>query len=240
MNRGRPHLRFQALATCALAVGLLPVAMAASVNSPEQLVGALFGWAVAMYFFATGGTLVAALTYEPGETMRPGWLLLSASYLVLVPALLRMGPDPSGLLTAVRRAPWVASGSSILFGALAVAGFVVLSRGWRALGLDTTSRAGRYVTRLLALGAGALLAGPDLLQQLPAAIRGDVLAAGDVITDLLDVSRLRGGGPGPAGRPGAGRRAGGLALGPAHRQPGLLARLRRGEPHTAPPRASTR
>jgi hypothetical protein len=129
---------------------------------------------------------VAALTYDRGEPMRPGWLMLSASYLVLVPGLLRMGPKASGLYATLPPPAWVASVTSIACGALAVTGFLLLSRAWRALGLDTTSRTGRLVAQLVALGVAAALAGPDLVEQLPAALRGDVAAAGDVITDLLD------------------------------------------------------
>lgn len=186
MSQARGHLRFQALAVFTLAVGLLPVPFAASVVHPLQLAGVYFGWAVAMYLFATGGTLVAALTFDRGEPQRPGWLLLSASYLVLVPALLRLGPNPAGLLGTVQRSPWLNVLVSVISGALAVAGFILLSRAWRASGLDTTSRAARVVARLAALAVAAALAGPDLVERLPVALHGDVLAAGDVITDLLD------------------------------------------------------
>jgi len=186
MSQARRNLRFQALALAALVVGLLPAPFAASVADPVQLAGAFFGWAVAMYLFAAGGTLVAALTFEPGEPMRRGWLLLSVAYLVLAPALIRMGPKADGLYEATQRAPWVASITSIVSGALAVAGFLVLSRAWRASGLDTTSRAARVTARLVALAVAAAMAGPDLVDRLPAALKGDVLAAGDVITDLLD------------------------------------------------------
>jgi hypothetical protein len=186
MSQARRHLRFQALALTTVAIGVLPAPFAASIAEPAQLAGAFFGWTLAMYLFAAGGTLVAALTFEPGEPMRPGWLLLSVSYLVLAPALIRMGPKASGLYEATQRAPWLASITSIVSGALAVAGFLVLSRAWRASGLDTTSRAARVTARLVALAVAAAMAGPDLVERLPAALKGDVLAAGDVVTDLLD------------------------------------------------------
>jgi hypothetical protein len=188
MTQGRPHLRFQALALSALAIGLLPVPLAFSVTEPVQLAGAFFGWGLAMFLFAAGGTLVAALTYDRGEPMRPGWLLLSASYLVLVPGLLRMGPNAAGLYSAAQRAPWAAFVTNLASSTLAVAGFLVLARAWRGLGLDTTSPTGRLVARLAALAVAAALAGPDLVEKLPAALHGDVMAAGDVITDLLDVA----------------------------------------------------
>ncbi len=186
MSQPRQHLRFQALASVTLAVGLLPVPFAASIADPVQLAGAFFGWAVAMYLFATSGTLVAALTFDRGAPMRPGWLLLSASYLVLIPALIRMGPRSSGLYQAAQRAPWVAPLGSVVSGALAVTGLILLSRAWRASGLDTSSRTARNVARLAALVLAIALAGPDLVERLPAALGGDVMAAGDVITDLLD------------------------------------------------------
>jgi hypothetical protein len=186
VSQARRHLRFQALALCTLAVGLLPVPFAASIADPVQLAGAFFGWAIAMYLFATGGTLVAALTFDRGAPMRPGWLLLSGSYLVLIPALIRMGPKSSGLYQAVQRAPWVALLGSVVSGALAVTGLILLSRAWRASGLDTSSRTTRNVARLAALVLAAALAGTDLVERLPAALGGDVMAAGDVITDLLD------------------------------------------------------
>lgn len=188
MSQARRHLRFQALALFTLAVGLLPVPFAASIGDPVQLAGAFFGWAVAMYLFATGGTLVAALTFDRDAPMRPGWLLLSASYLVLIPALIRMGPKPSGLFQAAQRAPWVALLGSVASGALAVTGLILLSRAWRASELDTSSPTARNVARLAALVLAVALAGPDLVERLPAALGGDVMAAGDVITDLLDGS----------------------------------------------------
>jgi hypothetical protein len=186
MSQARRHLRFQALALFALVMGLLPAPFAATIASPVQLAGAYFGWAIAMYLCAAGGTLVAALTFDRGEPLRPGWLLLSGSYLILVPALMRLGPKSSGLYEAAQRAPWLTSLTSILSGAMAVTGLFLLSRAWSASGLDTSSRAARLAARLAALAVAAAMAGPDLVERLPAALTGDVLAAGDVITDLLD------------------------------------------------------
>jgi len=182
----RRHHRFQALAFFTLAVGLLPIPFAASIADPVQLAGAFFGWAVAMYLFATGGTLVAALTFDRGAPLRPGWLLLSASYLVLIPALIRLGPRATGLFAGALRSPWVSTLASIVSGALAVTGFIMLSRAWRASGLDTSSRAARVAAQLGALAVAVALAGPDLVERLPAALHGDILTADDVITDLLD------------------------------------------------------
>jgi hypothetical protein len=188
MSQDRRHLRFQALALTTLAIGLLPVPFSASITAPVQLAGAYFGWALAMYLFAAGGTLVAALSFERGEPMRPGWLVLSASYLVLVPSMLRNGPKADGLYPLVATAPWLASLASIASGVLAVTAFVVLARAWRASGLDGTSRAGRLAARLAALAVAAALAGPELVEKLPATLGGDVVAAGDVFTSMLDVA----------------------------------------------------
>ncbi len=186
MSQARRHRRFQALAFVTLAVGLLPAPFAATIADPVQLAGALFGWAIAMYLLAASGTLVAALTYDRGAPMRPGWLLLSGSYLVLVLALLRIGPRANGLYPAIHGAPWVDFLGSVLSGAMAVTGFILLSRAWRASGLDTTSRAARVAARLVAVAVAVAVAGPDLVERLPAAMNGDVLAIGDVVTDLLD------------------------------------------------------
>jgi len=188
MSQDRRHLRFQALALTTLAIGLLPVPFSASIAAPVQLAGAYFGWALAMYLFAAGGTLVAALSFERGEPMRPGWLVLSASYLVLVPSMLRNGPKADGLYPLVATAPWLASLASIASGVLAVTAFVVLARAWRASGLDGTTRAGRLAARLAALAVAAALAGPELVEKLPATLGGDVAAAGDVFTSMLDVA----------------------------------------------------
>jgi len=186
MSQVDRHTRFRALAFFTLALSLLPAPLAASIADPVQLGGAYFGWAAALYLLASGGTLVAALTFGRGEPMRPAWLMLSASYLVLVPALLGIGPKPDGLYEAVQRAPWVASVASMVSGTLAVTSLFLLARAWRATGLDGTSRAARVAARLVALAVAVLLAGPDLVERLPAALQGDVLAAGDVVTDLLD------------------------------------------------------
>jgi hypothetical protein len=186
MNQAGRHLRFQALALAALLLGLLPAPFAATIADPVQLAGAFFGWAAAMYLFASGGTLVAALTFERGEPMRPGWLLLSASYLVLAAGSLRMGPDPSGLYQGAERSPPVAVLTSVGSGALAVIGFILLARAWRTSGLDGTTRRGRLTAQALALLVAGAMAGPDLIERLPAALGGNVSAAGDVLSDLLD------------------------------------------------------
>jgi hypothetical protein len=186
MTRSHRHLRFQALAFAALVVGLFPAPFAASIASPEQLAGAFFGWAVALYLFGVGGTLVAAVTFDRGEPMRPGWLLLSGSYLVLAVGTLRMGPDASGLYQAAERSPVVATLTSGISGALAVTGFILLARAWRASGLDTSSRRARLGAQAVALLVAVAMAGPDLVERLPAALTGDVSAAGDVLADLLD------------------------------------------------------
>jgi hypothetical protein len=185
MSQGK-HLRFQALAATTVVVGFLPWPLSASVGDPVQLAGAYFGWAAAMYLFAAGGTLVAAYTFAGGEPLRPGWLLLSASYLVLVPAALVIGPKAAGLYEAAGRAPWVATIASVVSGAMAVTAFLLLSRAWRGSGLDVTTRAVRIAARLVAVAVAVALAGPDLWERLPAALDGDVLAAGDVVTDVLD------------------------------------------------------
>jgi hypothetical protein len=180
------HVPFRALAVATLALGAIPGAFALSVQDPVQLAAAFFGWTVAMYLFAAGGALAAAFAFSRGEPMRSGWLLLSGSYLVLAPTVLRLGPKAEGLYEGAVRAPWVASAASILSGALAIAGFVRLARAWRGSGLDLGSAAGRLGSRLVAVAVAVALAGPDLVEQLPATLRGDVLAAGDVVTDVLD------------------------------------------------------
>jgi hypothetical protein len=185
MNEAR-HLRFRALGAATIVIGLLPVPFSAAVTDPLQLAGTYLGWATAIYLFAAGGTLVSAYTFGGDEPMRPGWLLLSASYLILVPAVVALGPKPAGLYLAASPAPWAASLSSIASGGLAVAAFILLSRAWRASGLDTTTRPVRIVARLLAMTVALALAGPDLVERFPAAMSGDVLAAGDVVTDVLD------------------------------------------------------
>jgi hypothetical protein len=184
------HARFRALALAALAAGLLPVAFAASAGEPRLLAGAFFGWAIALYLCAAGGTAVAALSFERGEAMRPGWFLLSASWLVLAPALLWMGPKPDFLFEGAQRAQWAGAVASMLCGALGVAGLLVLARAWRSSGLDHSTPRRRAAILVPALAVAAALAGPDLVQQLPAALGGDLLAVGDVVTDLLDGALL--------------------------------------------------
>ena len=188
MNSPRRHLRFQALALGGVAVGLVPACFALSIADPVRLASAFFGWAMALYLTAAGGMLVAALTFDRGEALRPAWLLLGASYLVLVPTQIAIGPKAGGLFVEAVRFPVVDSLASGAFGALAVAGFLLLSGAWRASGLDATSPAGRLAAQLLALLVAGVLAGPELVERYPAALGGDTNAIGDVLTDLLDVS----------------------------------------------------
>jgi hypothetical protein len=186
MSQAGRHLRFRALALGTLAVGLLPATYSITIADPARLAGAFFGWAVAMYLFAAFGTMVAALTFDQGEAMRPGWMLLAGSYLVLVPALVLAGPSSRGLSRVVQGPPWTSSLASIVSGALAVTGLFLLSRAWRASGLDNSSRAARVAARLAALAIAVALTGPELVGRFPAALTGDVQAIGDVVTDLLD------------------------------------------------------
>jgi hypothetical protein len=187
MSRPRRHLRFQALALSAVAVGLVPAWFALSIADPVRLASAFFGWAMAMYLTAAGGMLVAALTFDQGEALRPAWLLLGASYMALVPSQIAIGPKASGLFVEAVRFPVIDSLASFVFGALGVAGFLLLARAWRASGLDGTSRAGRLAAQLVALLVAGAMAGPELVERFPAALGGDINAIGDVLTDLLDV-----------------------------------------------------
>jgi len=182
----RRHIGFQSLGGLTLAIGILPWAFSATLADPVQLAGAYFSWAAALYLYAAGGAAGAAFTLSPGDAMRPGWALLSLSYLVLVPSGLWYGPRGLGLYESTNRSPGILVTAGIASGALAVAAFLLLSRAWRASGLEMTSRASRVVTRLGALAVAILLAGPDLVERFPDAMRGDVLAIGDVVTDVLD------------------------------------------------------
>jgi hypothetical protein len=186
MTHAKSHLRFQALAAGTLVAGLIPVLFAANTPSPLSLAGSFHGWTVALYIFAAFGLLVAALTFGRGEPMRLAWLLVSASYLVLVPGRIYNGPKAAGLYDAAIRSTWLNAVPSIVSGVLAVAGYLLLARAWRSSGLDQTSRAVRVVARVAALAVAVVLAGPDVVDQLPVALHGDMQAAGDVLTDLLD------------------------------------------------------
>jgi len=185
MPRDRPHLPFQGLAAATVLVGLLPGAFPRSTSDPVALAGAYFGWALAMYLFAAGGSLVAALTFERGSPLRPGWLLLFVSFLLLVPARLAAGPGAAGAEEGSARLGWFLSLACISSG-LAVAGFLSLARAWRASGLDLTTRGTRLALRLSALAVSAVLLGPDLVDRFPPALGGDPTAVSDVITSLLD------------------------------------------------------
>ena len=185
MTSGR-HLRFQVLGALTLAIGVLPWSFSASLGDPVQLAGAYFSWAAALYLYAAGGAAVAALTLSPGDAMRPGWAFLATSYIVLVPAGLWYGPRGLGLYESTNRSAAVLVTAGLASSALAIAAFLLLSRAWRTSGLDVTSRASRVVIRILALAVALALAGPDLVERFPAALRGDVLAVGDVVTDVLD------------------------------------------------------
>lgn len=184
------HRPFRALAALALLVALAPLALAAALPEPTQLAAALFGWTLAAYLWAAGGPLLAATTFAPGEAMRPAWLLLSASYALLLPARLLAGPGWDGLADGALRHQAPALGLSVLSAVVGVAAFLRLTRAWNAAGLDLTSRRARALMRLAALAIAAALAGPDVAERLPAAAAGEWAAAADVVTDLLDGALL--------------------------------------------------
>jgi hypothetical protein len=186
MDHAHLHRPFRVLAALTVAVGLLPIAFGASLADPLQLAGAYFGWTVAVYLWAAGGTVLAATTFAPGEPMRPGWLLVSASYAVLLPARLLAGPTYGGLVEGAVRLPSAVSLLSVGSASLGLAGFLLLARAWHAAELDVTSRASRLAMRLAALAVAVALAGPDLVERLPSALAGDPMAVTDVVTDFLD------------------------------------------------------
>jgi len=192
MSPHRPHAPYQALALAALLVGFLPVVFGLVIKDPGQLAGAWFGFSLAGYLWAAGGALVAAFTFASGDAQRPGWLCLAASYLVLLPARLLLGPSGEGLpgLGSQEGAPWNVLLTTSVSGTLTVTGFVILTRAWRDSGLDTTPPALRIALQLGALLLAGALAGPDLVQRLGPALHGDLEALGDVVSDLMDITVL--------------------------------------------------
>jgi hypothetical protein len=190
MSPPRPHAPYQALAGAVLLAGLLPLAFALVVHDDAQLIGAWFGFSVAGYLWASGGALVAALTFSAGDAQRPGWLWLSLAYLVLVPARLHLGPSGEGIMAAGEVSAWNVLVTTLLNGGYSVAGFLILTRAWRDTGLDTGSRAGRLAVQAGALLVALALAGPDLVNRLPPALHGDLEAVGDVVSDLFDMAIL--------------------------------------------------
>jgi hypothetical protein len=186
MSLDRSHAPFQALAVATVLVGLLAVPISFSVHDPVALAGAYFAWTLAVYLWAAGGTLVAATGFERGEPMRPGWLLVSASYAVLLPARLLAGPTATGLHEGAPHFGTLLPLFSLASGVLGVAGFVRLASAWRDSGLDLTGRTSRIALQAVALVVSCALAGPDLLERLPAAAGGDPMAIVDVVTDVLD------------------------------------------------------
>jgi hypothetical protein len=180
------HVPFVALALFAVSLASVPAWFALSVRDSVQLAGVYAGWCAAIYVAAAAGAVLAVGSFGPGEPMRPGWLSLSASYLVLVPVLLVLGPKAEGLYAAPVRAPWLLALGSIASGFLAVAAFLLLARSWSKSGLDASSPAGRLAAGAAAVAIAAALAGGDVRERLPGALQGDVVAAADVLTDLLD------------------------------------------------------
>lgn len=186
MARHHPHRPFQLLAAAAVAAGLVPLGLAASLTEPLVLAGAYAAWSLAVYLWAATGSVLAATTFAPGEPMRPGWLLLSGCYVLLLPVRFLAGANLEGLGQGADRFPGAVAFLSLASAALGLVAFLVLARAWRASGLDATTRASRVAARLVALAISLVLAGPDLWERFPAAAAGDPLAITDVLTDLLD------------------------------------------------------
>lgn len=186
MPRNGSHRSFRILAAATLATGLIPLGLANAQHEPLALAGAFTGWTLAIYLGTAAGALMTGTAFAPGEPMRPGWLLLSASYAVLVPSRLLPGGRLEGLGVSTAQYPVLESLLGVASGALGLAAFLLLAGAWRESGLDTTGRASRVVARLVALVASLVLAGPDLVARFPAAAAGDPLAITDVLTDLLD------------------------------------------------------
>jgi hypothetical protein len=186
MSPPNRHHRFQALAAFAVIIGLMPVLLAWRIADGRGLAGAFYGWTAALYLCATAGTLVAALTFDRGEPMRRAWLLVSAAYLVLIPSRMIYGLNPEGLFEGQAGSHWTTPVLGSISGVLVVGGVMLLARAWRSSGLDQSSRAARVVARAAALAVAAALVIPDVRDRLPPALAGDLPAAGDVLTDLLD------------------------------------------------------
>ncbi len=180
------HAPFVALALLCVGVASLPAWFALSVPDSVQLAGVFAGWSLAVYLAAAMGDALGAASFGEGEPMRAGWLCLSASYLVLLPVILVLGPKAEGLYAGAVRAPHLVAVGGIISGVLGVAAFLLLARAWRGSGLDATSQRVRVAAGLVALAIAVVLAGGDVRERLPDAIRGDAIAIADVATDLLD------------------------------------------------------
>ena len=182
------HVPFVALAVFGVALASVPAWFSVSVRDSMQLAGVFAGWSLAIYIAAAAGGVLAAASFGSGEPMRAGWLSLSASYVVLLPVAVALGPKAEGLYAGEVRWPWLLAAGGNASGVLAVVAFLLLARAWRSSGLDASSKRGRVAAVLVALGIAAVLAGGDVRERLPDALRGDVLALTDVLTDLLDAA----------------------------------------------------
>ncbi|MGC3997409.1 MAG: hypothetical protein QM767_07865 [Anaeromyxobacter sp.] len=167
------HRPYRTLAAACILLALIPVALAQTVPSPAQLAGAYAGWALACYMAAAISAAQVAVTFDGGDLQRAGWGLLAGAFLVLFLARLSAPPNPFKLYDGPAPAPALVSIASIISSSLAAAGYLVLALAWHRSGLDDASPRRRWVSALGGLGVAAALAGPDLVQQLPAALRGD-------------------------------------------------------------------
>lgn len=184
---GPRHARYRLLAVTVALVALVPLPLAWAIRDPAQLAGAYFGWGLALWVAAAGGAVIAATTFREGEPQRPGWLLLGGAYLAFAAIVLFVGPRTAHLLPPdPAGSPWAIFVSNVLWSALSVAGYLVLSGAWRGSGLDPTSPTAHVVSRVIAFGIAAVLAGPDLVERFPVALQGDPVAIADCLTDVLD------------------------------------------------------
>jgi hypothetical protein len=188
MRHAQRRQSFEVLALAAVLAGTIPLVLHLAVRREAELVGAYNGWTLAIYLLAAGGTASAAWSFGRADPMRPGWVLLCVSYLLLAPGRILGGsPDPASLspVAATMRA-----GVGLASGWLAFLGFLELSRAWRSTDLDATSPRLKLALRIGALLLAVLLTGPELLDRLPVALRGEPLAMADVASDALDIALL--------------------------------------------------
>jgi hypothetical protein len=127
------------------------------------------------------GALAAASSFDRGDYLRRGWMLMATGVLLF---LLR---DMALLTTTTTFA--IARGALVIGGNIAqVWGLLVLARVWTAAGLDDAVRGQRRALFAAALAAAAVLTGPSIVHDVTGVASGDLEAVPHLASDVGDAA----------------------------------------------------
>jgi hypothetical protein len=160
------------------------LALGAALRGPGSLAGAYLVLGLASYTIAGAGALSAAAALGRREWLGRAWLLVGASFALLLPARLLRTPSAVALFPGELATSTLGNVIGAAAALAGIAGAWLLARTWRASGMPEPPLAIRAAVGVASLVAGALLTLPELRRAIPAAGAGELAGVESVLWSL--------------------------------------------------------